>query len=99
MEADGLQAARAALHDWHDIWEGSQIEVTEVPSLIVEAVQYLKIHGDDLHGRPVVPVRGSLLHLSWPANRVLVEVAMSFAHLIQLMVEANYHSHLHLSDP
>jgi hypothetical protein len=59
MEAGGLRAARAALHDWHDIWEESRIEVTEVPSLIVEAVQYLKIHGDDLHGRPVVPVHGS----------------------------------------
>jgi hypothetical protein len=59
MEPDGLQAARAALHDWHDTWEESQIGVTEVPSLIAEAVQYLKIHGDDLHGRPVVPVHDS----------------------------------------
>jgi hypothetical protein len=59
MEADALQAARAALRDWHGIWEEFQIEVTEVPFLIVEAVQCLKVHGDDLRGRPVVPVRGS----------------------------------------
>jgi hypothetical protein len=59
MEADVLQAARAALRDWHDIWEEFRIEVIEAPSLIMEAVQCLKIHGDDLRDHPVVPVRGS----------------------------------------
>jgi hypothetical protein len=59
MEADALQAARAALRDLHDTWGEFQIEVTEEPSLIAEAVQCLKAHGDDPHGRPVVPVRGS----------------------------------------
>ena len=54
-----LEVARAARHDSHDIWVGFQNEGTEVPSLIVEAMQYLKMHGDDPHGRPVVPVHGS----------------------------------------
>jgi len=57
--AGGLEVARAAHHGWHDIWEGFQNEGTEAPSPIEEAMQYLKMHGDDPHGRPVVPVHGS----------------------------------------
>ena len=57
--ARALEVARAGHHGSHDIWEGFQNEETEVPSLIVEAMQYLKMHGDDPHGRPVVPVHGS----------------------------------------
>lgn len=54
-----LEVARAVHHDSHDIWEGFRSEGTEGPSLIAEAVHYLKIHGDGRHGRPVVPVHGS----------------------------------------
>lgn len=57
--AGALEVAMAAHRGWHGIWEGFQNEETEVPSLIVEAMQYLKRHGDDPHGRPVVPVHGS----------------------------------------
>lgn len=54
-----LEVARAAHHGSHDIWVGFQSEGIEVPSLIVGAMQYLEMHGDDPHGRPVVPVHGS----------------------------------------
>lgn len=53
------EVAMAAHHGWHGISEGFQNEETVVPSLIAEAMQYLKMHGDDRHGRPVVPVHGS----------------------------------------
>jgi hypothetical protein len=80
----------AAHHGWHGIWEEFQNEEIEVPSLIVVAVQYLKMHGDDPHGRPVVPVHGSLRHQSWPGSNALVEVAMALAHWIQWAVEASW---------
>jgi hypothetical protein len=57
--ADALQVARAALRGWRGTWEEYRSEAIEVPSLIVEAMQYLKMHGDDRYGRPVVPVHGS----------------------------------------
>ena len=53
------EVAMAAHHGWHGISEGFQNEETVVPSLIEGAMQYLKMHGDDPHGRPVVPVHGS----------------------------------------
>lgn len=59
MKTGGLGVARVARHGWHDTWEEFRTEVTEVPSLTVEAVRCLKMHGDDLRGRPVVPVHGS----------------------------------------
>jgi hypothetical protein len=49
----------AVHHGWHGIWEGFQNEETEVPSLIVAVMQYLKMHGGGPHVRPVVPVHGS----------------------------------------
>jgi hypothetical protein len=57
--AGAQEVAMAVHHGWHGIWEGFQTEGTEVPSLIVAAMQYLKMHVDDPHGRPVVPVHGS----------------------------------------
>ena len=57
--AGALEVAMAAHHDSHDIWEGFQNEETVVPSPKTEATHYLKMHGDDLHVRPVVPVHGS----------------------------------------
>lgn len=54
-----LEVAMAVHHDLHGIWEEFRNEGTEVPSLIAEAVHYLKMHGDGRRGRPVVPVHGS----------------------------------------
>jgi len=59
MMAGALEVARAAHHGSRDIWVGSRNEETEVPFPIVAAMQYLKMHDDDSHGRPVVPVHGS----------------------------------------
>ena len=48
MEADVLQVARAEHRGLHDTSVEFQNEVIEEPSRIMEARQYLKMHGDGL---------------------------------------------------
>ena len=80
MTVDALRVAMAAHHDSRGTWEEFQTEGTEVPSPIVEVEQYLKMHVDGPHGRPVVPVHGSSQHRSWPESSVLAEVEMASVH-------------------